>query len=393
MNDGAVSHGASGAAGFAATSGARSGGPRWGQDAVRALVCVVLPVALLVTAAAVPAALWSRLPGRIADHWTANGTANGVAPRLLPFLLLGIPVLVGAVIVGAGGAAARSGRAGAGRASGLARPSGLAGARGAGGLPGARGAGGLPGARGAGGLPGALVATGLFMMSIGTAAVLMVVAANLGGGDPGSASVGAGGLVGLVAGPVVLSGSASYLLRRYGGVAAAGSVGDGNPRPTIGLRAGERAVWTGRARAAWIGLIAVALVAAGAVTGVVAGQWFSGAVLLVVGVVVSALTSVRVTVAARGVTVGYGPLGLRLTRFPLRRIVAAEAVDRTASNSLGFGYRGSLLVFGAAAVILRRGPALKLTLRDGKTFLVTVDDAGTGAALLNDLIHAESAGQ
>jgi hypothetical protein len=31
---------------------------------------------------------------------------------------------------------------------------------------------------------------------------------------------------------------------------------------------------------------------------------------------------------------------------------------------------------------------LRLTLRDGKTFLVTVDDAATGAALLNDLIAA-----
>jgi hypothetical protein len=53
-----------------------------------------------------------------------------------------------------------------------------------------------------------------------------------------------------------------------------------------------------------------------------------------------------------------------------------------------FGYRGSLLVFGSAAVV-RRGPALRLSLRDGKTFLVTVDDAATGAALLNDLIAAE----
>jgi hypothetical protein len=94
-------------------------------------------------------------------------------------------------------------------------------------------------------------------------------------------------------------------------------------------------------------------------------------------------TAVRVTVAARGVTVGYGPLGLRLTRIPLRRIASATAVQRT---EFSFGYRGSLLVFGAAAVAVRRGPALRLTLRDGKTFLVTVDDAATGAALLNDLI-------
>jgi len=99
-------------------------------------------------------------------------------------------------------------------------------------------------------------------------------------------------------------------------------------------------------------------------------------------------TSVRVTVAARGVTVAYGPLGLRLTRFPLRRIERAEAVNRTAFS---FGYRGSLTVFGSAAVALRRGPALSLTLRDHKTFIVTVDDAATGAALLNDLIAASLA--
>jgi hypothetical protein len=72
----------------------------------------------------------------------------------------------------------------------------------------------------------------------------------------------------------------------------------------------------------------------------------------------------------------------------------AGRLDRAGVGGLSgnsFGYRGSLLIFGAAAVILRRGPALKLTLRDGKTFLVTVDDAATGAALLNDLLKAETA--
>jgi hypothetical protein len=51
-----------------------------------------------------------------------------------------------------------------------------------------------------------------------------------------------------------------------------------------------------------------------------------------------------------------------------------------------FPFAGSLLVLGRASVVLRRGPALRLTLRDARTFLVTVDDAATGAALLNDLI-------
>ena len=96
-------------------------------------------------------------------------------------------------------------------------------------------------------------------------------------------------------------------------------------------------------------------------------------------------TSVRVTVATRGVSVSYGLPGLRLTRIPLSRIASAAAVEL---RSFSFGYRGSLLLFGSAAVILRRGQALRLTLRDGKTFVITVDDAATGAALLNDLIAA-----
>jgi hypothetical protein len=56
-------------------------------------------------------------------------------------------------------------------------------------------------------------------------------------------------------------------------------------------------------------------------------------------------------------------------------------------------YRGWVLALVCGAL----PAALLLTLRDGKTFLVTVDDAATGAALLNDLIagprqHGEASG-
>ena len=206
--------------------------------------------------------------------------------------------------------------------------------------------------------------------------------ANLGGGSLRSTSVSAASPVAIVGGPVLLVAFASYVLHRYGGL---GGPDDGSPRSTLGLRAGERAVWTGRARARWAWPAAVLLVAGGALTGTVAARWGVAVPLLAAGVLMLGFTAVRVTVAARGVTVGYGPLGLRLTRIPLRRIASAAAVERT---GFSFGYRGSLLVSGAAAVAVRRGPALRLTLRDGKTFLVTVDDAVTGAALLNDLITA-----
>lgn len=336
-------NGLPGAPGFPAS-------PRRGW--VVALVCGVLPAALVAAMIAVPAALWSRLPARVADHWTLTGTANGAMPRLTTFLILGGLAVPGIGLVLFGWITAQRASSPPGRAAGTKILTAVA-----------------------------LVPIGLFILGISTSSVILVVVANLGGGGLRSASVGLAGPIGPFAGAALIAGFGGYALRRHGGL---GPV-DKAPRPSLGLRAGERAVWIGRAQARWAWPAGALLAAAGAVTGIAAGQWTPGAVLLVAGVLMLGFTSVRVTVAARGVTVGYGALGLRLTRIPLRRIASAAAVERT---PFAFGYRGSLLLYGSAAAVLRRGPALRLTLRDGKTFLVTVDDAATGAALLNDLIAA-----
>ena len=220
------------------------------------------------------------------------------------------------------------------------------------------------------------ISAGLLVMAFSAAAVIREAVANHGG---------AGGLVGVFLGPVLLTAFAGHVLRRYGGL---GVADDGSPRSSLGLRAGERAVWTGLARSRWpfSTWMLVALVAGNAIPDGLHGDL--SALLPLGGLIVVFLlgfTSVRVTVAARGVTVGYGVLGLRLTRIPLRRIASAEAVEQEKFNFI-FPVTGSLFVLGWASVVLRRGPALRLTLRDGKRFLVTVDDAATGAALLNDLI-------
>jgi hypothetical protein len=365
MGDGAAHDGTGGIAGFSGTPSAPGapGGPH--QGLVVVLVCGAVPAALLAAIIAVPAALWSRLPERVADHWTFAGTANGTAPRLVSFLALGALALLGAGLVWLGWAATRkSTRDGV--------PEHSAGA------PEVRAA-VVRGRAAAAGTAAAMIPLGLFLTAVGTGSVIMVAVANVGAGGLRAASVGAGVLPALLGGPVLLAGFAGYALRRYGGLGTADSE---TGRSSLGLRPGERAVWTGRARARWAWPAAVLLVAAGALVGTVTARWGLAVVLLAVGVITLGFTSVRVTVAARGVTVGYGPLGLRLTRIPLSRIASAAAVERT---PFSFGYRGSLLLFGAAAVVLRRGPALRLALRDGKTFLVTVDDAATGAALLNDL--------
>jgi hypothetical protein len=154
---------------------------------------------------------------------------------------------------------------------------------------------------------------------------------------------GAGGRRGSLTGFLVL-------LRRHGGFGATVS---GAPRTSLGLRPGERAVWTGRARAGWALPLGVLLAAAGLLAGALAAHWVPAVPLIAAGVVMLCFTSVRVRVAARGVTVAYGVLGLRLTRIPLQRISGAEAVRRTTPS---FGYRGSLLVSGSAAVVRAAGP-------------------------------------
>jgi hypothetical protein len=350
MNDDAVHNGAGGTTGLSGMPGSPgvSGGPH--RSWVVALVCGVLPAALLAVIVAVPAALWSRLPGRVADHWTITGTANGTAPRLAALVTLGVLAIAGTGVTWLGWASARKGTRPRGRATAV------------------------------GGA--ATITAGLFVAALATASVIMLVVANLGGGGVRSASVGVAGLAGIFCGPAGLAFLAGWALRRFGGLGAADA---GEQRSSLGLRAGERAVWTGRARAGRAGPAGVLLLAGGLLAGFAGAQWTPGAALLAAGVAMLGFTSVRVTVAARGVTVGYGALGLRLTRIPLRRIASAAAVEQTAR---AFGYRGNLHMLGSAAVVLRRGPALRLTLRDGRTFLVTVDDATTGAALLNDLITA-----
>ena len=314
----------------------------------------VMEAALLATMVAVPAALWSRLPPRLTDHWTLAGTANGSAPRLVTFLALGVIAVPGTALFLAGWFAGRRG----GRAG---RP--------------------RPGRAVAGAAVG-LAAIGVFLTAMATGTVLLVSVVNLGGRGLRSDSVGPGAIPLLVGGSALVTAFAGLVLRRYGGFGASAG---GATLASLGLRAGERAVWSGRARAVWALPAGAVLVAAGALTLALARWWDPALVLLIAGVLMFGFTSVRVTVATRGVSVAYGVLGLRLTRIPLSRIAAAAAVEL---RSYSFGYRGSLLMFGSAAAVLRRGPALRLTLRDGKTFIVTVDDAETGAALLNDLIAA-----
>jgi lysylphosphatidylglycerol synthetase-like protein (DUF2156 family) len=143
--------------------------------------------------------------------------------------------------------------------------------------------------------------------------------------------------------------------------------------------------WTGRARLAW--WLVLVLIAIGAVIAVSARSVLVGALpAAVLLLVYLAFGWIRVSVDARGLRIRYGLLPRPVTSVPLDHIRRAERIDLRPLDWGGWGYRGSRRVFRRAAVVLRSGDAIKLTLTDGSELAVTVDDAAAGAALLADLV-------
>lgn len=157
-------------------------------------------------------------------------------------------------------------------------------------------------------------------------------------------------------------------------------------RPSMDLRAGETAVWFGRGRnglqaVAGIGTIVVSMVVVAA-----AGRpWIAALLSPTLGIVVVGTTSVRVVVGERGVDVAAGLLRRLRLRFPMAEIESAAAIDLEPHRWGGWGYRGSLRYLRRAAWVVRRGPALELSLTGGRRFAVTVDDPTGAAALINAL--------
>ena len=161
----------------------------------------------------------------------------------------------------------------------------------------------------------------------------------------------------------------------------------GRPAEPIALAAGERVVWIGRVRLATAGIVAIvaailfSLGAAIVATLVTDGQL---AVLLLVPFV---LTSVLLLTSSWTVRVDSAGLDVRsVTEWPRFRVPAAQVASAgtTVVQPLGeFGGWGIRAGRGRrTGIVMRSGEALEVQRRDGRALVVTVDDAGTAAALL-----------
>ncbi|KAA9130644.1 hypothetical protein [Microbacterium caowuchunii] len=173
-------------------------------------------------------------------------------------------------------------------------------------------------------------------------------------------------------------------------VAAAETAGD-VPAAPLPLRTGERAVWlrTGTmATGAIVGItLAVVAVCIAAILSWVADGGVAAVILSALAVVVLLLavssTVFRVRADERGLRVA-SLLGVPPFQVPLTDVAAAARVTIEPMGEFG-GWGMRVGPGGRFGVLLRRGEAIEVTRRSGKRFVVTVGDAGTGAALLEAL--------
>ena len=131
--------------------------------------------------------------------------------------------------------------------------------------------------------------------------------------------------------------------------------------------------WSGVALAGYIGFSAwIAAVAA---------SWLVAMVLLAALLLLLTMLVWQVGVDASGLT-AHGALGWPRQHVPAHEVV--EASTRHVSPSREFGGWGlRTAVDGTVGVVVRGGEAIVVERSGGRRFVVTVDDAATGAALLN----------
>jgi hypothetical protein len=301
---------------------------KWSKVWVTALAATAL--------AAIPYLIfWDRLPDPMASHWGPGSQPDGSMPRLAGFLTTaGLILLVG------GGLSSILARHSKGRR--LPSPESLA--------------------------------LASFVAGLGVGISWVTVFLNL---DSDSWQEAAPMSLWTVIALVVASLGCGFLGYRLGRrlfpIPAAPS-----PRaPVTVLQPRENAAWVGSATsrgqllAIFPGIVALTMLRS-------PFRWL-GILLIALGFLLSRVVT---RVGGNGLTVLMGGF-LRVKRIPVERMANAVADYIEPGKWGGWGYR---LIADASAVVVRAGDGIIVNLDNGRRFAVTVDDAATGAGLLNGLI-------
>ncbi|MFF9392409.1 hypothetical protein [Streptomyces griseoluteus] len=160
-------------------------------------------------------------------------------------------------------------------------------------------------------------------------------------------------------------------------------------------------VWTGRAtnRVQWVLALAGAACMALGIELAVQSAWTSGIIALVMSVVgciavgllvlfgTLAFVHVDLKLDRDALEVRCGHVGLPRRRIPLSQVVDAEYIPHvTPRHWGGWGYRWR--PEKGTAVVVRRGQGIVLSLWDGHTFTITVDNAESAVRVIRARLRA-----
>lgn len=162
---------------------------------------------------------------------------------------------------------------------------------------------------------------------------------------------------------------------------------------SLALAPNERAVWIGEARMGRgvfvsLGLLLLILIGM-TVTMLAVGDeawWILLLTVVVVLIGIAATTAYRVRIDATGIRVR-AFFGWPRFHYGPDRIRAAAVGD--IAPMAQYGGWGLRLIPGSTGVITRGGEAIVVTLTNDRTFVVTVDDAAVGAALLQAVVAGQ----
>jgi hypothetical protein len=210
---------------------------------------------------------------------------------------------------------------------------------------------------------------------------LLVLGAQRGLDEAAGMDFGNGGLATAILVPFVPAIIAAALVRKDPPMPATDAVPADAER--VPLAAGERAVWVERVTGGaglWVVALAVVLLIAAAV---ITRMW----ALLIIGGLVAALFATMfvfvVRVDAAGLHVR-SALGFPRTSIPANEVERASVIQVNAFADFG-GWGWRVRPGGRVGVVLRSGPGLLVERTGGRSFVVVVDDAAAGAALLNTM--------
>ncbi|WP_144877094.1 DUF1648 domain-containing protein [Microbacterium sp. 1.5R] len=318
------------------------------------VVALLVPVVIVAAAAIVLAGWLPSFLEPVAIHWGIDG-ADGFAPAsTYLWLLLGVGLGVPLLMVVTTLVAVRDQWGGAAR---------------------------LMGALAAG------MSAFAAVMSLGS----LWIQRDLG---PGAEVPGVGGVIGAAAAGLLVVGGLAWVVQpRYR--TPAGQLLA--PRQDVRVGTGERVVWLATATMPWGALMLLGLVLAGMIVLAVvmlllgvAGWWVVALGALVTALALAATASYRVSITPEGFS-ARSLLGRPRVDIAPDEITGVRAIDVSPFGDFG-GWGWRISVDGRTGIVTRRGPAIEVSRRDRKPFLVTIDGAQEGAALLQRYVELGAEG-